>query len=55
MFVDQVCGLVKNFVLMIYIIIDQNEEFIICLVYNLGVEVSFFVVLVIRVCFMYYI
>ena len=42
MYVDQACGLVKNLALMTHITTDQNEEPIIRLAYNLGVEVSFF-------------
>ena len=54
MYVDQACGLVKNLALMTHITTDQNEEPIIRLAYNLGVEVIFFPVLVIRACFMYH-
>ena len=36
----QACGLVKNLALMTHITTDQDEEPIIRLAYNLGVEVS---------------
>ena len=52
MYVDQACGLVKNLALMTHITTDQNEEPIIRLAYNLGVEVRFFAVSEIRACFM---
>lgn len=37
-FEGEVCGLVKNLVFMIYIIIDMEDGFIVKLVSNLGVE-----------------